>query len=94
MTKEEVYDTQISPLMQQIVAICLKNKIEMIANYELDTRDNQNLSCQTMLPGEDGNHPHYLLVAKILRDPPSSFSILDERSQDVEETNEPERPMH
>ena len=36
MTKEEVYDSQISPLMAQIISICKEHKIAMLADFTLD----------------------------------------------------------
>ena len=39
MTKEEIYDEQINPLMAQIINICKVNKIAMIADFALDAVD-------------------------------------------------------
>jgi bisphosphoglycerate-independent phosphoglycerate mutase (AlkP superfamily) len=36
MTKEEIYDSQINPLMAQIINICKENKIAMLCNFRLD----------------------------------------------------------
>jgi hypothetical protein len=36
MSKEEVYDSEITPLMDRIVKICEQHKIPMLANFNLD----------------------------------------------------------
>jgi hypothetical protein len=36
MTKGQVYDSQIAPLMEQIIEICKQTKIAMIADFGLD----------------------------------------------------------
>lgn len=46
MTKEDVYDLQINPLMAKIVNICLQHKIAVIATFALDSTD---LICTTAL---------------------------------------------
>lgn len=35
MTKEQVYDSEISPLMEKIIAICKKHKIAMLCDFGL-----------------------------------------------------------
>lgn len=46
MSQEDIYDEQISPLMKQIVKICKKNDISMVADFRLDGK----CSCFTRLP--------------------------------------------
>lgn len=55
--KELVYDDQISPLMQQIVAIAQANGIAMLANFAIDSEEDEGLRCTTLLPDGDGNFP-------------------------------------
>ncbi len=45
MSKEEIYDSQIEPLMAQILAICKKHKISLIADFGLD----DDLHCTSAL---------------------------------------------
>ena len=45
MSKEEVYDKQIAPLMTRIIEICQAHKIKMHASFELD----EGLMCTTNL---------------------------------------------
>lgn len=53
MTKEEVYDNEINPLMAKIIAICTKNKIAMLANFQLSVGDEPDLRCTTALLQEE-----------------------------------------
>lgn len=50
-TREEIYDTKIHPLMDQIIAICKENDIPIVASFDLDDeRDNDSrpgLKCST-----------------------------------------------
>lgn len=61
MNKEEIYDSQISPLMTQIIAIAQQNGISMIASFAIqhdgegpDGEDCSQLTCSTLLPDETG----------------------------------------
>lgn len=55
--KEQVYDEQISPLMQQIIEICEGSKIAMVANFSIPTDEEPELGCLTFLNNEDSNDP-------------------------------------
>lgn len=53
--KEAVYDERISPLMEQIIALCKEHKINMVADFSLgyDPEGDQTLFCTTALPKVD-----------------------------------------
>jgi len=60
MNKEEIYDSQISPLMQQIIEICRGNGIAMISSFSIghdgegpNGEDCSNLTCTSHLPDGD-----------------------------------------
>lgn len=60
MNKEQVYDNQISPLMQQIITVCKEQGIAMMASFDIaheeegpNGEDCTSLVCNTLLP--DGN---------------------------------------
>lgn len=44
---ESVYDEQISPLMQQIIAICQEHNMPMIASFAFENCEERNLGCCT-----------------------------------------------
>lgn len=53
MTREEAYDTKISPLMTQIIAICKEHDIPAFASFQYnDDRDGDDEArhCTTVLP--------------------------------------------
>lgn len=67
MTKEQVYDAMISPLMEQIIAICKHNKIAMIASFSLPDDEDDSLCCATLLVEKDFDPPDaYLAAARVL----------------------------
>lgn len=55
MTNEQIYDEQVNPLMQQIIAICKEHGIPMMASFQLESYDDVEqpspLMCSTVLPG-------------------------------------------
>lgn len=68
MNKENIYDTQVSPLMQQIIEICKANGIAMMASFDIahdgegsNGEDCSALICNTLLPNGDGeNNPLFV----------------------------------
>lgn len=66
-TKEEVYDQQIAPLMDQIISICQGKGIEMIATFSLPSPDDPTLACTSMMIDLDGDAPPAMKqIAKFL----------------------------
>ncbi len=59
MTKEEIFDEQIDPLMRQIITICEKHRISNICSFALDDDEDSELICTTTLIKEDCNPPEY-----------------------------------
>lgn len=55
--KEAIYDNEISPLMTQIIKICIDNKIAMMANFYIPSPEDENIQCCTNLPDETGKIP-------------------------------------
>lgn len=49
MTKEETYDTEIGPLMAKIIEICKREKIAMLASFELDEDPENTFCCTTVI---------------------------------------------
>jgi hypothetical protein len=56
MSKEQVYDDLIDPLMVQIIDLCKKHKIAMISSFSLD-ENGDNLMCTTSLLSKETNPP-------------------------------------
>lgn len=44
MTKEDVYDAEINPLMAKILDICRQHKIAMVASFHIPTRTTRTCS--------------------------------------------------
>lgn len=63
--KEAVYDEQIAPLMERIIAICREHEIPTLATfaYRLDTHGEYD-SCTTALPGPNNRWPDSYAVAR------------------------------
>ena len=60
MNKEQVYDSQISPLIQEVMAICRSKGIAMFASFNIahdgegpDGQDCSSLTCTSHLPDGD-----------------------------------------
>lgn len=61
MNKEEIYDEQISPLMQNIIGVCREYGIAMIASFNIahdgegpNGEDCARLTCTSHLPDGEG----------------------------------------
>ena len=48
-TKENIYDEEIAPLMNQILRICREHKIAMIAQFATPTESDKGLVCTSAL---------------------------------------------
>lgn len=55
LNKEQVYDTQIAPLVDKIIAVCKAEGISMIAHFELPIPGDETLSCTTKMADGGGN---------------------------------------
>lgn len=65
MTKEQIYDEQINPLMAQIIAICKEHKIANVLTFSLDAET--ELLCTTCNIEEDTEPPEaFLQMVSIL----------------------------
>lgn len=53
MTKEEAYDSEIFPLMGKIIEVCKREKISMVANFQLSVKGEEDLRCTTALLDKD-----------------------------------------
>lgn len=61
MNKEEIYDEQISPLMQKIIGVCREHGIALIASFNIahdgegpNGEDCSRLTCTSHLPDGEG----------------------------------------
>lgn len=61
-TKEEIYDQQIHPLMDQIIGICKEHKIANLCSFSLST-DGDGLSCTTAMLADEFDPPANLLAS-------------------------------
>lgn len=55
--KEAIYDAEISPLMQQILEICKREKIAMLASFAVPSPDDESLVCTSATLGDDHEPP-------------------------------------
>jgi len=63
MDKEQIYDEQIAPLMEQIIAICKANGIAMVSSFSIPTEADDGLQCTTYMPDESGDLPERYATA-------------------------------
>lgn len=82
MTKEEIYDEQISPLMAQVIEICRKYKIANICTFALPCEENDELACTTAMLSEEFDPPESYLKALDQIRPPQMSSLMTIRDDD------------
>lgn len=81
MTKEDIYDNEISPLMAQIIALCQKHGIAMIANFACPNDEYEDLQALSMVPDENGEHPANHKEALIGIRPPRRLPLMTAHSR-------------
>lgn len=64
MNKEAIYDAEVNPLMEQIIATCQRAGIAMFCTFHIPTEDDPDLACTSCLPDGDGNTPSHLAAAR------------------------------
>lgn len=70
MTKEQIYDEQISPLMDQIIEICQKHKIANVCSFALEDENGEELFCTTAMLADEFDPPeHYKKALAVLYPP-------------------------
>jgi len=74
MSKEDVYDEKINPLMAEIIKICEANKIGFVASFFIGENDDETLACTSFKIGEECqlNSDFVKPVLKLLR----SFNVI------------------
>ena len=75
--KERIYDEKLSPLMAQIIEICGKAGISMLATFDIGGPEEEDLMVTTQLPDETGK------LSKNLR---------SRQFDDTNMVNQPNRP--
>lgn len=73
MTKEEIYDNQINPLMAQIIEICKEHKIAMLADFTLD----EDLRCTSCLLADEYGPSEGQLRAHAILKPQKTFALAE-----------------
>lgn len=63
MNKEQVYDTQLMPLIDRIIAICKEHGIAMIADFALPTTEKPHLCCTSATLDENRRRPEHHIRA-------------------------------
>lgn len=73
MNKEEIYDSQINPLMAKIIDICKDNGISFLATFSLPTPDDDSLACTSFLPDENDELPEHIAQMRDIIFPPTNM---------------------
>jgi len=63
MNKEQIYDSEIAPLMSKIIEVCKANKIAMLADFAIGHADDEGLKCTSALTTEEYNPPAEMVKA-------------------------------
>ena len=87
MTKENVYDEQISPMVHQIIGICKEHNIALLLSAQLQDEDDETLYCTTILPGtDDVSDEKFVQALNIVRPPSRSVMHLTTTHADGSQT--------
>jgi hypothetical protein len=85
MTKEEIYDEHISPLMTQIIAICKEHNIANLCSFSLDREE--GLMCTTAMLDDEFDPPESMLRCLSIIKPPtrSAMTMIVEKADGSKE---------
>jgi len=87
MSKENVYDEQISPLVHQIIEICKEHNIALLLSAQLQDEDDETLYCTSILPGdEDVSDERFVQALNIIRPPSRSMMHMTTTHADGSQT--------
>lgn len=76
MNKEQVYDSQVEPLMAKIIGICQEHGIAMLCTFAIPTPEDDGLQCTSLLPDETGDNPaHHKAALRSLKGEPSFVAM-------------------
>ena len=78
---EHVYDEQIAPLMNEIIAICKEHQLPMLASFAYRRDENGEYDCcTTSIPGVNGQAPRSFAVAShIIYEPGTELEVAERR---------------
>ena len=71
MTKEQVYDAEISPMMAQILAICKQHNIAMVASFDIG----DEMLCTSALLTDEYDPPASFVEALDVIRPPERKTL-------------------
>lgn len=84
--KESVYDNEIAPLMSQIIEICKREEIPMVASFLLRSLDENGdeLRCTTALVGFEHTPDDFKRINAIAYqgEPPQAFAVTVTRQEE------------
>lgn len=76
MNKENIYDNEISPLMAQVIELCKKHGIAMIANFACPNDEDLDLQALSVVPDENGEQPKNHKEALLCIRPPRRSHLM------------------
>ena len=73
-TREDIYDNEVSPLMKQVLEICKRAEIPLVASFRIDdgTEGDEPLFCTSILP--DDTSEHMQALARLAEPPRAHFA--------------------
>lgn len=78
MSKEDIYDAEIAPLMDEILKICQKHKIAMVASFATPSDTSDDLYVSSALLDEDGKFPGFMKVMAAIQR--GSIGVVEEEN--------------
>ncbi len=84
---EEVYDTQIAPLMEQIIAICKEHRLPVLASFEYRCQDNDESFVTTAISYPGRTNSRLDVALQILRYGLAGFALRQGTGITIRETD-------
>lgn len=72
--KEAIYDAEIQSLMAQVIEVCMRAKISLVADFYLGDETDSDLHCTTIINGTEFDTPEkHRMAAEIVKPRPLAF---------------------
>jgi hypothetical protein len=69
--KEAIYDAEIQSLMTQVIAVCMRAKISLVADFYLGDESDRDLHCTTVINGPEFDTPEkHRMVTELIKPRP------------------------
>ncbi len=80
MTKEEIFDSEIAPLVKTVVELCFKHGIAVVAHFATPGQRHERTQIVVHAADENNEHPMNQQLALAILSPQAGSNVLEEKT--------------